>query len=56
MQTALSGAAVKIVAFSGAFGPEFLEISRTLGATAAALQKPIGLEKLLETVQAVLAV
>ncbi|HKW98689.1 MAG TPA: response regulator [Bryobacteraceae bacterium] len=46
--------AVKIVAFSGAFGPEFLEMSRMLGA-AAALQKPIGLEKLLETVQAVLA-
>jgi CheY-like chemotaxis protein len=45
--------ALKIIAITGAFGPAFLRVSKILGA-AAALQKPIGLEKLLQTVQQIL--
>jgi CheY-like chemotaxis protein len=44
---------LKIIAISGAFGPEFLRVSKILGA-AATLQKPIKLHRLLETVQALL--
>ncbi|HKW97101.1 MAG TPA: response regulator [Bryobacteraceae bacterium] len=45
---------LKIIAISGAFGPEFLRVSKILGA-AATLQKPIRLQNLLETVQKLLA-
>ena len=45
--------ALKIIAISGAFGESFLRIAKILGA-AAALQKPIQLDKLLQTVQQLL--
>jgi hypothetical protein len=44
---------LKIIAISGAFGESFLRIAKILGA-AAALQKPIQLDKLLQTVQQLL--
>ena len=45
--------ALKIIAISGAFGPAFLRVSKILGA-AAALQKPIQLDNLLQTVKQLL--
>jgi len=44
---------LKIIAISGAFGPEILRVSRVLGA-AAALRKPVQASTLLQTVQQVL--
>jgi CheY-like chemotaxis protein len=44
---------LKIITISGAFGPLFLRMTKVLGAKAA-LQKPIGVQKLLETVNEVL--
>lgn len=45
---------LKIIAMSGAFGPEVLRVSRVLGAVAA-LRKPVQASTLLQTVQQVLA-
>src|ERR1051325_10436533 len=42
--------ALKIISISGAFGPAFLRISKLLGASTT-LQKPIQLDKLLQTVR-----
>src|SRR5207249_1620258 len=45
---------LKIIAISGAFGPEVLRVSRILGA-AASLHKPVDAATLLHTVQDLLA-